>query len=79
MKILSLCATRLLCATGEKHIYNTTKAELRCGDITFKVSGKEVVRNGWKDFEDAFKRSYRTTEEKDTADENEKKLPELIH
>ena len=77
MKILSLCATRLLCATGEKHIYNTTKAELRCGDITFKVSGKEVVRNGWKDFEDAFKRSYRTTEEKDTADENEKKLPEL--
>lgn len=26
-----------------------------------------------KDFEDAFKRSYRTTEEKDTADENEKK------
>ena len=61
MKILSLCANRLLCATGEKHIYNTTKAELRCGDITFKVSGKEVVRNGWKDFEDAFKRSYKTT------------------
>ena len=78
MKILSLCANRLLCATGEKHIYNTTKAELRCGDITFKVSGKEVVRNGWKDFEDAFKRSYKTTEEKDAADENEKKLPELF-
>ena len=77
MKILSLCANRLLCATGEKHIYNTTKAELRCGDITFKVSGKEVVRNGWKDFEDAFKRSYKTTEEKDAADEKEKKLPEL--
>ena len=77
MKILSLCANRLLCAAGEKHIYNTTKAELRCGDITFKVSGKEVVRNGWKDFEDAFKRSYKTTEEKDAADEKEKKLPEL--
>ena len=76
MKILSLCANRLLCATGEKHIYNTTKAELRCGDIIFKVSGKEVVRNGWRDFEDAFKRSYKTTEEKDTADEKEKKLPE---
>lgn len=76
MKILSLCATRLLCATGEKHIYNSTKAELICNEIVFKVSGKEVWKNGWKEFDDFFKNSYKTTEDKSDAEE-EKKLPEL--
>ena len=76
MKILSLCANRLLCATGEKHIYNSTKAELTCNEIVFKVSGKEVWKNGWKEFNDFFKNSYKTTEDKSDAEE-EKKLPEL--
>ena len=76
MKILSLCANRLLCATGEKHIYNSTKAEFACNGNVFKVSGKEVWKNGWKGFEDIFKNSYKTTEDKSDAEE-EKKLPEL--
>lgn len=76
MKILSLCANRLLCATGEKHIYNSTKAELTCNEIVFKVSGKEVWKNGWKEFDDFFKSSYKTTEDKSDTEE-EKKLPEL--
>ena len=76
MKILSLCANRLLCATGEKHIYNSTKAELTCNEIVFKVSGKEVWKNGWKEFDDFFKNSYKTTEDKSDVEE-EKKLPEL--
>lgn len=74
MKILSLCANRLLCATGEKHLYETVKAELSCGGYTFAASGKSVLKNGWKDFEDAFKRSFKTTEDKEQED---KKLPEL--
>ena len=73
-KILSLVAGRLLCATGEKHLYETVKAELTCGGSVFKASGKSVLRNGWKDFEEAFKKSFKTTEEKDAE---EKKLPEL--
>ena len=76
MKILSLCANRLLCATGEKHIYNSTKAVLTCNNTVFKVSGKEVWKNGWKEFEDFFKNSYKTAEDKSDAEE-EKKLPEL--
>ena len=76
MKILSLCANRLLCATGEKHIYNSTKAELTFNEIVFKVSSKEVWKNGWKEFDDFFKNSYKTTEDKSDAEE-EKKLPEL--
>lgn len=54
-KMLSLVANRLLCATGEKHLYETVKAELACGGYTFATSGKSVLKNGWKDFEDAFK------------------------
>ena len=42
----------------------------------FKVSGKEVWKNGWKEFEDFFKSSYKTTEDKSDTEE-EKKLPEL--
>ena len=73
-KILSLVANRLLCATGEKHLYETVKAELSCGGYTFAASGKSVLKNGWKNFEDAFKRSIKTTEDKEQED---KKLPEL--
>lgn len=73
-KILSLVANRLLCATGEKHLYETVKAELSCGGYTFTTSGKSVLKNGWKDFEDAFKRSFKTMEDKEKED---KKLPEL--
>ena len=73
-KILSLVADRLLCATGEKHLYETVKAEFICGGSVFKASGKSVLRNGWKDFEEAFKKSFKTAEEKEAE---EKKLPEL--
>ena len=73
-KILSLVANRLMCATGEKHLYETVKAELTCGGYTFATSGKSVLKNGWKDFEDTFKRSFKTMEDKEQED---KKLPEL--
>ena len=73
-KILSLVANRLLCATGEKHLYETVKAELTCGGYTFATSGKSVLKNGWKDFEDTFKRSFKTMEDKE---QENKKLPEL--
>ena len=75
-RILSLIANRLLCATGEKHLYETVKAEFSCNGHTFSVSGKAVTHNGWKLFEDAFKRSFKSAGNKE--DENgEKKLPEL--
>jgi DNA topoisomerase-3 len=75
MKILSLAANRLLCAAGEKHGYETVKAEFRCNDTVFTVSGKSVLQNGWKDFEAAFQRSYKT--DKAEEEKEEKKLPEL--
>ena len=75
-KILSLIANRLLCATGEKHLYETVKAELSCKGHTFTVSGKSVTHNGWKSFEDAFKRSFKISGSQEDEKE-EKKLPEL--
>ena len=74
MKILSLVANRLLCATGEKHEYETVRAEFTCNGSVFTSSGKTVTRNGWKDFEASFRRSYKTSEDKEKED---KKLPEL--
>lgn len=73
-KILSLVANRLLCATGQKHEQETVKAEFDCNGSIFTVSGKSVIRNGWKDFEAALRRSYKTAEEKE---KEENTLPEL--
>lgn len=73
-KILFLVANRLLCATGKKHLYETVKAEFSCGGSTFYTSGKSVLKNGWKDFEEALKHFFRTTGDKNAE---EKKLPEL--
>ena len=75
-RILSLIANRLLCATGEKHLYETVKAELSCNGHIFTVSGKSVTHNGWKSFEDAFKRSFKISGSQEEEKE-EKKLPEL--
>ena len=75
MKILSLAANRLLCATGEKHEYETVRAEFNCNGTVFTVSGKSVLQSGWKDFEAAFKRSYKT--DKADGENEERKLPEL--
>lgn len=75
-KILSLVANRLLCATREKHLYETVKAEFSCNGHTFAVSGKSVTHNGWKSFEDAFKRSFKISGNQEEEKE-EKKLPEL--
>lgn len=75
-KILSLVANRLLCATVEKHLYETVKAEFSCNGHTFTVSGKSVTHNGWKSFEDAFKRSFKISGNQEEEKE-EKKLPEL--
>lgn len=73
-KILFLVADRLLCATGEKHLYETVKAEFSCCGFAFYTSGKSVLKNGWKDFEEAFQKSLKAAEKKETE---EKKLPEL--
>lgn len=73
--ILNLIALRLICATGDKHIYEAVKAEFICNSHTFIATGKTVITNGWKYYEKAFKNKFKVNS--DEAAKEEAKLPEL--
>ena len=73
-KVLSLIAARLLSAVCEKHIYQTVKAEFVCNDHSFSASGKIVLVEGFRIFEEAYKNAFVKAEKNKTE---EKSLPEL--
>ncbi len=72
--ILELIAGRLLCATGNKHEYETVKTEILCEQYMFTASGRCVLNNGWKEIEKLFEHSAKIREE---AQAEEKELPEI--
>ncbi|MBR1700598.1 MAG: DNA topoisomerase 3 [Lachnospiraceae bacterium] len=74
LKILFLIANRLMCATGEKHVYESVKVEISCGGHIFTALGKTIIKNGWKDFEERFRKDYKADKEEK---EDEKSLPEI--
>lgn len=76
-KILALIANRLLCATGSRHLYQSAKAELICNDTVFHVSGKEVIENGWKTFEEMLKVPTRRVKGEGEDTEILQSLPDL--
>ena len=75
--ILLLIANRLLCATGEVHIYETVKAEITCNEYHFYVLGKTVVQNGWKNFQEAWRKEFQATKNEIETVVEEMKVPEL--
>ena len=76
-KILFLVADRLIAATAEPMEYQAVKAELACEGNTFKASGKTILKDGYKKYEDSLKAFFKTSEEKEDSEETEQKLPEL--
>ena len=72
-KILRLVATRLICATGEKHIYDETTMTVSCEGSLFTAKGKTVVQDGWKGIELRFKATLKSKE----IEELETVLPEV--
>ena len=72
-KILRLVATRLICATGEKHIYDETTMTVSCEGSLFTAKGKIVVQDGWKGIELRFKATLKSKEK----EELETVLPEV--
>ena len=72
-KILRLVATRLICATGEKHIYDETTMTVACEGSLFTAKGKTVVQDGWKGIEQRFKATLKSKEK----EEPEAVLPEV--
>ena len=72
-KILRLVATRLICATGEKNIYDETTLTVSCEGSLFTAKGKTVVQDGWKGIEQRFKATLKNKEK----EEPEAVLPEV--
>ena len=68
--ILELVACRMLCATGEKHIYISDTAVINCNDVEFKLTGTHIKDNGWKAYEDGFKIAYGIIEDDERNNEN---------
>jgi len=46
--ILSLTAARLVCAVGEKHVYEAITAAFECNGHSFTARGKTTITDGWK-------------------------------
>lgn len=66
-KILYLIANRLLCATNEPYIYETVTAEISCSGYSFVANGRNVISEGWKAIEKAFRDFQKC---KDDTEEN---------
>ena len=66
-KILYLIANRLLCATNEPYIYETVTAEISCSSYSFVAKGRNVISEGWKSIEKAFRDFQKC---KDDTEEN---------
>lgn len=76
-KILMMVATRLLCATAEKHQYIAVKAEIDCCGQLFTITGRTVTSPGWRTCENAMKGYFKAEEEKDDSAEDAS-IPELM-
>ncbi|MCL2816073.1 MAG: DNA topoisomerase 3 [Oscillospiraceae bacterium] len=74
-EILYMIAVRLICAVGDKHVYNETTVTVECENYIFKAKGKNVLKDGWKAVEQTFKDSLKNKPDDDGDDD--KALPEL--
>ena len=74
--VLFMIATRLLCAVGEKHSYETASAILECGGNHFTVKGRTVIQDGWKAIDGVFRATLKKKPEEEGS-EDFPSLPEL--
>jgi DNA topoisomerase-3 len=76
LKLLALIVCRLLCAAGQKHLYASSKVVLSCAGADFSVSGRTVIDNGWKSFENALRMFYKADKDEE-KDKEEVPVPNL--
>lgn len=71
--VLGLICVRLLAATARKQTYKATKVSLECQGKTFQATGKVILDNGFKDYEEAWKKSenFGALQEDTESDEKE--------
>lgn len=77
-EVLTLLAVRLLCATGQAHLFETVTATLKCASHTFTAKGKTVLQSGWKGIEQNFRTSLKQKSVAEDDAQEERCLPELI-
>ena len=70
--ILYLIVNKLFCAIGEKHVYESVKAEVECENYTFTARGKSVKSEGWKEAERNFKAFLKDKLTEDNGEKDEK-------
>lgn len=77
--ILTLVATRLVCAVHEKHVYEAVTASFDCAGYSFTAKGKTVIAEGWKKIDALFRASLKLKQEDEDGGgaEAEKALPPI--
>ena len=67
--ILTLITSRLVCALGDKHVYESITATFDCNGHIFTAKGKTVIAAGWKATQAHFQNSLKLNDP-DTDEEN---------
>lgn len=67
--LLTLVTIRLLCAVGEKQVYEDTEAEITCGGGLFTAKGRVIVSPGFTEVEQAFLSTLKKKPENDSKEE----------
>ena len=67
--LLTLVTVRLLCAVGEKQVYEDTEAEITCGGGLFTAKGRVIVSPGFTEVEQAFLSTLKKKPESDSKEE----------
>ena len=67
-QILELVSMRLLCAVGEKHIYDEIKVTITCEGYDFTSSGKTEVQKGWREVYDRFRATLKSAEKEEGSE-----------
>lgn len=62
-RILSLVSVRLVCAVGEKHIYEAVMAAFECNGHSFTAKGKTVIEDGYRAIETRFTSALKLKDE----------------
>lgn len=77
-KILFLDAYRVLCATGEKEKYTSSKLVIEANGQEYTANGKIIESDGWKGYLKELKGKFGVNEEKEEDKEGEERiLPDL--
>ena len=63
---------RLLCAVGDKHVYDEIRATITCEGYDFTAGGKTEIQKGWREIYDRFRATLKSAEK-----DEENELPEV--